>query len=119
MNVEDVKKLTVEVSRSLCKTTTGLFRTYNSRLYAQKLKVELKARDLDTTGKKAELAERLETYLQAQPAEPSVQANGAATSSAAKAETAAPAAGKVRHNPTPLLMPWRATQAQACVYEQS
>lgn len=59
----------------------------------QKLKVELKARDLDTSGKKAELAERLEAYLQVEPAEPSAQANGASTSGAAQIDTSAP--GKV------------------------
>lgn len=57
MNVEDVKKLTVE-----------------------KLKIELKARDLDVSGKKADLAERLEAHLQNQPAETHGQANGASSS---------------------------------------
>ncbi|KAL3163018.1 hypothetical protein ABBQ32_009445 [Trebouxia sp. C0010 RCD-2024] len=76
MNVEDVKKLTVE-----------------------KLKNELKSRDLDTTGKKAELAERLEAHLQSQP-EPSAQTNGvsSSTSAAAPAGSSAPAAGKARHS---------------------
>ncbi len=50
----------------------------------QKLKTELKARDLDTTGKKADLAERLEAHLQPQPTEPSQQANGASSSAVAQ-----------------------------------
>jgi len=50
----------------------------------QKLKTELKARDLDITGKKADLAERLEAHLQAQPTEPSGQANGTSSSAVAQ-----------------------------------
>ncbi len=50
----------------------------------QKLKTELKARDLDITGKKADLAERLEAHLQAQPTETSQQANGASSSAVAQ-----------------------------------
>lgn len=46
----------------------------------QKLKIELKARDLDVSGKKADLAERLEAHLQNQPAETNGQANGASSS---------------------------------------
>ena len=61
----------------------------------QKLKVELKARDLDTSGKKAELAERLESHLQAQPAAPGHQANVASTSVTAQDSSAEPVAAKV------------------------
>ena len=50
----------------------------------QKLKTELKARDLDITGKKADLAERLEAHLLAQPTETSQQANGASSSAVAQ-----------------------------------
>ena len=62
----------------------------------QKLKNELKSRDLDTTGKKAELAERLEAHLQSQP-EPTAQANGDSTAhpAAAAAGSSAPVTGKV------------------------
>ena len=65
--------------------------------WIQKLKNELKSRDLDTTGKKADLAERLEAHLQAQSTEPSTQANGASTSSATQASDPAAATGKVCH----------------------
>ena len=61
----------------------------------QKLKVELKARDLDTSGKKAELAERLESHLQAQPSAPGDQANVASTSETAQDSSAEPVAAKV------------------------
>ncbi len=61
----------------------------------QKLKTELKARDLDTTGKKADLAERLEAHLQAQPTEPSQQANGASSSAVAQNGSNEAAAAKV------------------------
>ena len=56
---------------------------------SQKLKTELKARDLDTTGKKADLAERLEAHLQFQPTEPSQQANGSAVAQNGSNEAAA------------------------------
>jgi len=61
----------------------------------QKLKTELKARDLDITGKKADLAERLEAHLQAQPTEPSQQANGASSSAVAQNGSNEAAAAKV------------------------
>ncbi|KAA6429542.1 MAG: hypothetical protein FRX49_00934 [Trebouxia sp. A1-2] len=73
MNVDDVKKLTVE-----------------------KLKNELKARDLDITGKKADLAERLEAHLQAQPTEPSQQAYGASSSAVAHIGSSEATAAKTR-----------------------
>lgn len=73
MNVDEVKKLTVE-----------------------KLKTELKSRDLDTSGKKAELVERLETHLQAQPAEASVHANGTSTSETAHTVSSDAAPAKAR-----------------------
>ena len=66
-------------------------------LDVQKLKVELKARNLDTSGKKAELAERLESHLQAQPAEASTAVDAAITSSeTAQATSTEPASSKVR-----------------------
>ncbi|KAL0042237.1 hypothetical protein WJX77_006838 [Trebouxia sp. C0004] len=73
MNVDDVKKLTVE-----------------------KLKAELKARELDITGKKADLAERLEAHLQAQPTAPSGQANGASSSAVSQNGNSETAAAKTR-----------------------
>ena len=61
----------------------------------QKLKNELKARDLDITGKKADLAERLEAHLQAQPTEPSQQAYGASSSAVAHIGSSEATAAKV------------------------
>ena len=102
MNVDEVKKLTVEVGRS----TSQLFPAHGAGLtlcitavsQLQKLKTELKSRDLDTSGKKAELVERLETHLQAQPAEASVHANGTSTSETAHTVSSDAAPAKVCNN---------------------
>jgi len=102
MNIDDVKKLTVEVRRSQYSLylahNTSKTRGVKPVFRLQKLKVELKARDLDTSGKKADLAERLEAHLQTQPAETTGQANGTSTSAPAQNGSTEAAPSKVRDN---------------------
>ena len=61
----------------------------------QKLKPELKSRGLDTSGKKADLVERLEAYLKSNTAEAKEPAQAGPASSAGDADDAKPASAQV------------------------
>ena len=63
--------------------------------WLQKLKPELKSRGLDTSGKKADLVERLEAYLKTNSTEPKEPAQPGPGSNAADAEDSKPAAAQV------------------------
>ena len=73
------------------------------RLYAlQKLKPELKSRGLDTSGKKADLVERLEAYLKSNSAEGKEPAQTGPASSTGDEDVAKPTTTQVPDIHTPV-----------------